>query len=138
MSIFETSREIPATPAEVFAAFETSTRLANWWGPMGFRNTFEVCEFRPGGAWRFTMHGPDGSNHRNESTFVEIERDRKVVIHHLSQPRFRLTVTLTPSGPGTRVTWSQSFEDPAVAESVRHIVVPANEQNLDRLAAEVG
>lgn len=137
MSAFETSREIPASPAEVFAAFETPTRLANWWGPNGFRNTFKVCEFRSGGAWQFTMHGPDGSNHWNESLFVEIERDRKLVIHHLSQPRFRLTVTLSPSGTGTLVIWSQAFEDPVVAEAVRHIVVPANEQNLDRLAADV-
>lgn len=30
-----------------------------------------------------------------------------------------------------------TFEVPTVAEAVRHIVVPANEQNLDRLTAEV-
>lgn len=49
MTTFETSRQIPATPAEVFAAFEAPTRLASWWGPDRFRNTLEVCEFRPGG-----------------------------------------------------------------------------------------
>lgn len=36
MSTFETSRDIPASAAEVFAAFEAPTRLANWWGPKGF------------------------------------------------------------------------------------------------------
>lgn len=137
MTTFETSRLIPATPDEVFAAFEAPARLANWWGPDGFRNTFEVCEFRTGGDWRFTMHGPDGTDYPNESRFAEIERARRVVIDHVCAPRFRLTVTLTPSGTGTLLTWSQAFEDPAVAEAVRHIVVPANEQNLDRLTDEV-
>jgi Activator of Hsp90 ATPase homolog 1-like protein len=137
MSTFDTSRDIPASPAEVFAAFETPARLAHWWGPDGFRNTFTVCEFKPGGAWQLTMHGPDGSNYPNESVFLDIERDRKVLIHHLSLPRFQLSVTLAPSETGTLLTWSQAFEDPAVAQAVRHIVVPANEQNLDRLTAEV-
>jgi uncharacterized protein YndB with AHSA1/START domain len=137
MSTFNTTRDIPANPADVFAAFEVPARLARWWGPDGFRNTFKVCEFKPGGAWQFTMHGPDGSNYPNESVFLDIERDRTVVIHHLSLPRFQLTVTLAPSATGTLLSWSQAFEDPAVAQAVRHIVVPANEQNLDRLTAEV-
>ena len=38
---------------------------------------------------------------------------------------------------GTLVSWSQGFENPDVAKSIEHIVVPANEQNLDRLIAEV-
>lgn len=137
MTTFDTSREIPATPAEVFAAFADPARLAAWWGPDGFRNTFEVCEFRPGGAWRLTMHGPNGANYPNESVFDEIDRDRKVVIHHVSKPEFRLTVTLTATASGTLLTWSQAFEDPAVAQAVRAVCVPANEQNLDRLTAEV-
>lgn len=75
---------------------------------------------------------------RARSTFREIERDRKVVIHHVSQPRYLLTITLEAiDGGGTRVRWEQAFEDPRVASGVEHIVVPANEQNLDRLSAEV-
>lgn len=137
MTTFETSRTLPAPPADVFAAFEDPARLAAWWGPDGFRNTFDACEFKPGGAWKFTMHGPDGTDYRNESVFEAIERDRRVVVRHLSAPRFRLVVDLTPSGAGTQVHWAQTFEDAAVAEAVRHIVVPANEENLDRLAAQV-
>jgi uncharacterized protein YndB with AHSA1/START domain len=138
MTTFNTSRQIPASPAEVFAAFENPARLAKWWGPDGFSNTFEVCDFKPGGTWRFTMHGTDGKNYLNECEFLEVERDQKVVIQHASLPRFRLTVTLSPSGAGTLLTWSQTLEDPVVAEAVRHIVVPANEQNLDRLVQELG
>lgn len=137
MTTFQTSREIPVTPAAVFAAIEDPVRLARWWGPAGFTNTFDVCEFKPGGQWKFTMHGPDGSSYPNESVFAAIERDRKVVIDHVCQPFFRLTVELLPTSTGTRLTWLQAFADPAVAQAVRHIVEPANEQNLDRLAAEV-
>jgi hypothetical protein len=35
------------------------------------------------------------------------------------------------------VSWSQAFEKSEVARRIEHIVVPANEQNLDRLSAEV-
>ncbi len=54
-------------------------------------------------------------------------------VQHVSQPRFVLTVTLAAHEAGTAVTWAQEFEDSAVAARIRHIVEPANEQNLDRL-----
>lgn len=38
---------------------------------------------------------------------------------------------------GTRVIWSQRFEDAGQAERMAPIVIPANEQNLDRPTAEV-
>ena len=79
------------------------------------------------------MHGPDGSNHPNESVFLELHGPSKLVIQHASQPRFVLTVTLAPHAAGTAITWAQEFEDSAVAARVGHIVEPANEQNLDRL-----
>jgi hypothetical protein len=84
------------------------------------------------------MHGPNGASYPNENVFVEIVPDRKVVIRHVSEPKFTLTVDLEPSGHGgTRLTWAQAFEDAEVARRVEPIVVPANEQNLDRLTAEV-
>jgi uncharacterized protein YndB with AHSA1/START domain len=137
MSTVRTSRHIAASPAAVFAAFAAPDRLAKWWGPDGFRNTFALCEFKPGGAWRFTMHGPDGTDYPNESVFAEIEAERKVVIDHVCQPLFRLTVDLFPSGTGTLVQWTQAFDDPAFLAAARHIIEPSNDQNLQRLAAEV-
>jgi uncharacterized protein YndB with AHSA1/START domain len=134
---FRTSRLIAAPPSSVFAAFADTGRLAAWWGPAGFTNTFHTCEFKPGGKWSFVMHGPDGTRYPNESVFTDIDPSRKVVIQHLSEPKFRLTVTLKPSGDGgTVVSWAQEFENPDVASRIAHIVVPANEQNLDRLSAE--
>ena len=84
------------------------------------------------------MHGPNGvGNYQNESMFAEVEPLKKIVIQHVSKPRYRLTIVLTPLATGTTVSWSQAFEDPDVAKRIEHIVVPANEENLDRLSAEV-
>lgn len=137
MSTFKTSRAFAAPPEAVFAAFSTPERLARWWGPDGFSNTFEMFEFKTGGLWRFVMHGPDGANYPNESTFVSIEPNRGVVVRHLSQPHFTLSISLEPTATGTNVTWEQAFESPEVAASIKHIVEPANEQNLNRWQAVV-
>ena len=140
MSSFRHSRELPATPAAVFAAIVDPVRLARWWGPTGFTNRFRICDVTPGGRWSFTMIGPNGVEYPNESEFVELLADQRVRIRHLSPPHFVLTIELadsTETEGGTLLTWTQTFEDPGVAAVVRSIVVPANEQNLDRLSAEL-
>lgn len=45
-----------------------------------------------------------------------------------------LMTTFTTS---REISAAQGFESPEVARQIEHIVVPANEQNLDRLTAEV-
>lgn len=130
---FRSHRVLPYQPQAVFEAFAWPEVLAKWWGPNGFTNTFEVFEFRLGGRWKFVMQGPEGSNHPNESVFLELQVPSKLVIHHVSPPRYVLTVTLAEHETGTAITWNQEFEDAAVAARIRHIVEPANEQNLDRL-----
>lgn len=134
---FYSSREIPAPLEEVFAAMSDPSRLATWWGPAGFTNTFGVCEFKPGGRWSFTMHGPNGEDYPNENVFAEIEAPSKVVIRHVNEPHFQLTITLAPSATGTLLTWLQEFESADFARQMAHILRPSNEQNLDRLTAEV-
>jgi uncharacterized protein YndB with AHSA1/START domain len=189
MTTFSTTRQLAAPPAAVFAAMQDGERLARWWGPAGFTNRFDVFEFHAGGRWVFTMVGPDGTAYPNEAVFSRIEPGHQVVIQHVNQPLFQLTIRLAPSaggrwvftmvGPdgtaypneavfsriepehqvviqhvnqplfqltirlapsagGTLLHWDQAFADAAVAQAVRHIVEPANEQNLDRLAAELG
>ena len=119
----------------MYGAFADAGRLARWWGPRGFTNTFETFEFWPGGEWVFEMHGPDGGRYPNTSVFRTLEAAEAVVIEHVSPPRFTLTVTLAPDAGGTLLTWAQAFPDPRIAAQVRAIVEPANEENLDRLAA---
>ena len=67
---------IPATPAQVFAAMSDPARVARWWGPDGFKNTIHQFDFRPGGSWLLTMHGPDGKDYPNESRFTRVTAGR--------------------------------------------------------------
>lgn len=137
MNTFQNSRYFSCTPQAIFAAIQVPERLARWWGPNGFTNAFEVFDFRAGGRWVFDMVGPDGTRYANECVFVHIEADRQVVIDHSCAPLFRLTITLTPEGEGTRVHWLQVFDDPAFAQAMKHILEPANAQNLERLEGEL-
>lgn len=132
-----TARELEATVDQVFAAISDPSRLARWWGPAGFSNTVTHCEFVVGGRWEFTMHGPDGGSYTNECRFAEIDAPHAVLIEHVNEPRFTLQIRLGAVGTTTRVTWVQVFESAEVARRVAHMVVPSNEQNLDRLAREV-
>lgn len=128
-----TARDLPFTPEEVYAAFASPEVLASWWGPDGFTNTFESFAFEVDGRWTFVMHGPDGASYPNENVFKVLEPGRTVVIRHDCAPYFTLTVGLAPAEGGTRLTWEQVFDDATFAANVRHIVVPANEQNIDRM-----
>lgn len=137
MDTFTNQRTLPARPEAVFAALTTPERLARWWGPAGFSNRFAVCEVRPGGRWVFDMIGPDGTVYANESVFQHIEPNRQVVVRHTCAPLFTLSITLEPVAEGTQLHWQQVFDDAAFAQAAAHILVPANEQNLDRLQAEL-
>ena len=84
------------------------------------------------------MHGPDGTNYPNESVFREIVAPERVVFEHLSEGHHFLTaITLTPHGDQTLVGWRQVFDTAAHRDRIAPFVLEANEQNLDRLAAEV-
>jgi uncharacterized protein YndB with AHSA1/START domain len=137
MYTFKTLRHIPALPESIFAAITDPERLAKWWGPSGFSNTFKQFQFKPGGNWSFVMHGPDGINYPNDSEFVDIIPNEKVVIRHHSQPNFTLTIMITGSAEGSMIQWIQEFDNEEVARNIAHIVEPGNEQNLDRLITEV-
>lgn len=128
-------REFAARPREVFAAFEQADRLARWWGPAGFTNTFQEFDFQPGGRWIFTMHGPNGADYANECVFREIQPEARIVVEHVVKPWYLLTVTLTARGERTRLSWVQEFESPEFARRIRPLSATANEQVLDRLAA---
>jgi uncharacterized protein YndB with AHSA1/START domain len=137
MSLFRHSREIPANPEAVFSAIQDPVRLARWWGPDGFTNTFLTFEFRRGGSWLLTMHGPDGTDYPNQSEFLEVVPNELVRIKHINRPHFELSISLESSANGTLVSWVGVFEDNSFAENARQFLETANEQNLDRLAREV-
>lgn len=132
------ARVLAASREKIFAAFSDLVVLARWWGPKGFTNTFHEFDFRPGGVWRLTMHGPDGASYAMDHRFVEIDPPARVVVRHLQAGHdFTLTITLAERAGGTAVTWCMRFDDPAEAARLRGFLQGANEENLDRLAAQV-
>jgi len=110
-------REITATrvfdaPRDlVFTAWTDPKHVARWWGPNGFTNTIHEMDVRPGGVWRLVMHGPDGTDYPNEFEFVEVERPGRLVLSHVSAPKFRMTTTFAEESTGkTTVTVRMLFE----------------------------
>ena len=133
------SRVLAACRDDVYRAFADPAVLARWWGPAGFANEFRAFDFRPGGAWRFVMRGPDGTAYELDKRFVAIDPGERIVLRHLDPAHgFEMTMTFADAPPaGTRLTWLMRFDDPAEADRVRPHVLAANEQNFDRLAAEL-
>lgn len=131
-------RVLAASPSAVFAAMSDPVRIARWWGPNGFTNTIHQFDFQPGGTWLLTMHGPDGTDYPNESRFTRIVTDQIFEIEHFGGHHFLLTITLLPKDGGTEVRWRQTFDAVEHYERIAEFVASANEQNLARLAVEVG
>ncbi len=126
--IFDASRQV------LFDAFANPDHLKIWWGPKGFTNSFDQFDFHPGGAWRFTMHGPDGAEYRNESQFAEIVPSQRIVLRHLGpMHRFNMTMTFEPIAGKTALTWRMLFEPHAGNAALKGFITEANEQNFDRL-----
>lgn len=130
------SRVFDAPRDLVYEAWTNPDHLAQWWGPNGFRNTFHEFDLRPGGTWQFVMHGPNDVDYPNTSKFVEIGPER-IVLRHVSAPRFQSTAIFEDLGAKTRLTCRQLFETAAEFNAARKYAPEANEQNLDRLGAQL-
>jgi uncharacterized protein YndB with AHSA1/START domain len=119
MRVFDAPRDL------VFSAFSDPKHLAQWWGPIGFTTTTSAFEFRPGGVWRFVMHGPDGRDYQNRVTYDEIVPPERIVYRHgggddVEPVQFKTTVTFEDIGNGqTRMTWHGQF--PSAEERARVI-----------------
>ncbi|GIP22160.1 SRPBCC family protein [Paenibacillus sp. J22TS3] len=130
------TREFDYPRERVFEAWTDPDQLARWWGPNGFSNTFHEFDLRPGGTWRLTMHGPDGTDYANHNRFEEIVPSERIVIRHLPGHEFQLTAIFEELDNGrTRMTFRQLFMDAADFEQSKKMCAEANEQNLDRLNA---
>ncbi|WP_127529846.1 SRPBCC family protein [Paenibacillus kobensis] len=130
-----TTRELEFAREDVFKAWTTPELIARWWGPDGFTNTIHEFDPRPGGDWRFIMHGPDGTDYSNHNVFVEVVPYERIVIKHLFAPEFQVTATFEERGGATGMMFHQTFNKPEEFEAVKGYCGDANEQNLDRLHA---
>jgi uncharacterized protein YndB with AHSA1/START domain len=135
---FVSTRVFTASRGVVFRAFMDPDILSRWWGPAGFTNTFREFNPTPGGVWRFTMHGPDGSEHEMENEFVTILPDEQIeLLHHQPAHNFRLDMSYADEAGNTRLTWRIWFESAGEAERVRPFLNQANEENYDRLETQI-
>src|SRR6266849_1150797 len=104
------SRVFDAPRDLVWKMWSDPKHIVNWWGPNGFTTTMHEMDFRPGGVWRFVMHGPDGRDYQNKSIYREIVKPERLVYSHVSGPLFEATVTFTAEGSKTRVEVRMLFE----------------------------
>jgi uncharacterized protein YndB with AHSA1/START domain len=133
------TRVFDAPRALVFKAWTDPEHLAHWWGPNGFSITTYEMEFKPGGTWRFVMHGPDGRDYRNENVYVEIAEPERLVYRHVSDPKHETTVTFADEGGKTRLTARMVFESAALRDQTVKAfgAVEGLKQTLGRLGEYV-
>ncbi|MEA2950502.1 MAG: hypothetical protein QOJ96_22 [Alphaproteobacteria bacterium] len=108
MRVFDAPREL------VWSAWTDPKHLAQWWGPNGFTTTTSTFDMRPGGVWRFVMHGPDGRDYQNRITFDEIVKPERIVYRHdggedVEPVQFTQTVSFEDLGGKTKITWRGVF-----------------------------
>lgn len=133
-----TSRIINATKAQTYFAWSDPNHLKNWWGPAGFTNTFHVFEFKEGGKWDFTMHGPEKGNYQNSCEFTKIKESTLIAWKRISKPLFDVVVTFEEVSPEkTKVVFRQIFSTPEECGKIKPYVVDKNEENMDRLEMEL-
>jgi uncharacterized protein YndB with AHSA1/START domain len=114
------SRAFDAPRALVFNAWTDPKHLARWWGPRGFTHTTKQADIREGGAWVFTMHGPDGKDYPNRISFLEIKAPDLLRYVHgdPTDENFRTTVTFEDKAGKTLVTMRSLFPTASAREHV--------------------
>ena len=123
-------REIAATrlfdaPRElVWKVWTDPEHIGKWWGPNGFSTTTHSMDLRPGGAWRYVMHGPDGRDYRNRVTYLEVVKPERLVYNHggdedTEPVNHHVTVTFREQDGKTRVDMRMLFVS---AEARSHVI----------------
>ena len=133
--VFDAPREL------VFEAWTDPEQVVQWWGPFGFTTTIHEMEVRPGGVWRFVMHGPDGTDYDNHVVFDEVVKPERLVYRHGGGEEndikeFRVTVNFDEDAGGkTRLTLRLVAESPAERDRmVEFGALEGGKQTLERLA----
>lgn len=121
----------------VWEVWTDPEHIKHWWGPAGFTNSISKMEVREGGEWEFIMHGPDGTDYKNKHVYKELVKPEKIVLEHVTAPRFTIYATFEDRGDKTLLTWRGVFES---AEQLKKVieVFHADEgmkQNVERLEA---
>jgi uncharacterized protein YndB with AHSA1/START domain len=139
------TRLIEAPIARVWRAWVDPKEIVRWWGPHGFTTDSDGREFKPGGVWKHTMIGPDGTRYPNAARFEEIVEHERIVYTNGGgtgdRPgvHFRSTVTFKNRDGKTELTLRLVFDTAAMCDdAVKHYgAIEGGNQTLSRLAAQV-
>src|SRR5438445_256063 len=136
------TRLLDASRETVWKLWTDPAHIAEWWGPRGFTTTIHEMDVRPGGAWRHTMHGPDGADYPNSAVFLDVRDPERIAFLHgdPGEPdHFFTTVDFADEGGKTGVTIRTLF--PSAADRERAIreygAADGLEENMDKLAGYV-
>jgi len=132
-------RVYDAPLSAVWGAWTDPEQAAQWWGPRGFTLTTHSKDLRPGGHWKYTMHGPDGVDYPNTTKYLEVEKYSKLVYDHGGtddrEPLFRVTVLFSESTGKTNMDMRMTLPTPEAAEETREFIKKAGGYaTWDRLA----
>ena len=135
------TRTVDAPRELVWKAWTDPKHIAHWWGPNGFTNTVHSMAVKPGGEWRYIMHGPDGTDFPTRVVYREVVKPERLV-YDLSgegegdRHTFRATVTFAEREGKTQIRMASQFPSLAARDAVLKFgAVEGGEQTLDRLAA---
>ena len=113
----------------VWDAWTDPAQAAQWWGPRGFSITTHSKDLRVGGTWRYTMHGPDGTDYPNVTRYLEVEEGRRLVYDHGgtddTPPLFRVTVVFSEEQGKTKMDMTMGLATPEAAEETRKFIKKA-------------
>jgi uncharacterized protein YndB with AHSA1/START domain len=136
------SRTFDAPRELAWRAMTDPRHIVQWWGPNGFTTTIEQMDVRPGGAWIYIMHGPDGTDYPNRSVFKEVVHPERLVFAHGGsraggpEADFIGTWTFEAIGNQTKVTIHMVFPTASQRDTVvrEYGAIEGGHQTLARLA----
>jgi uncharacterized protein YndB with AHSA1/START domain len=135
-------RLVAAPARTIWRLWAEPGHIEQWWGPDGFTTTTHSHEFREGGEWRFTMHGPDGRDYENRIVYTEIVEPHRIAYRHggevdVEPVNFSTVVTFEERDTGTLVTLHSTFESSKTRDFViaEYGAVEGGRQHLARMAA---
>jgi uncharacterized protein YndB with AHSA1/START domain len=107
----------------VFAVWTDPAHLDDWWGPLGFTTTTHDADIRTGGRWRFTMHGPDGTDYGNLVEYLAVEKPARIAYRHAgaeetADVRFEVEVLFADEDGRTRLTMRMRFASDAARDEL--------------------
>lgn len=134
------SRLFDAPRERVFQLWTDPQHVGKWWGPRGFTTTTHAMDVRPGGEWRYTMHGPDGTDYKNRIVYLEVVPPERLVYKHSGEDesdpvKFHVTVTFAVERGKTRLDMRMVFDTPEERTLVveKYGAVEGLNQTLSRL-----